>query len=88
MFSVPDDQIYEFINRRWCEEVGEYPDATECSTIVVLVSIIQEYHKAHCPNLPDGERVPYRRQVPDRTKPRTLNLVDIPMKTKRAKKTA
>lgn len=64
---VADDteRIYEYLNRRWKEETGSYPAGDEPMIMVMVVSILAEFHDQVCPHLPESTYAP---AIPDQSR--------------------
>lgn len=74
------NEIYEYINRRWVEEFGHYPDGDEPMSIVMVVAILAEYHDQVCPAATPVKK--YLKAVPNRANGGTLNpAIPLPMQT-------
>lgn len=70
--------VYEYINRRWVEEFGFYPDHDEPLVIVMVVAILKEFHEMHCPASEDYQGSPVA-SLPDRLAAKKLAIPTQPM---------
>ena len=66
------EMIYEYVNRRWKEETGSYPNGDEPMIIVLVSSILAELHDQACPNRPDTTNF-YAPAIPDQTRRGSLS---------------
>lgn len=56
----------EFVNRRWFEQTGSYPDPDECAAVVLTVEALFEFHGLHCEG---AHLVDYHPRVPRARRP-------------------